>query len=143
MASDHPCPVSLFLRRSTNEDGTPCLLVTDAQGRANRPLSYFVRYAQTRYAPTTVSVYVHAMLHYFSWLIGKRRRWDSNVAGVRALCAQFLCEVLRCHARERRGQFVAVHATVANPAEVRAFLAAARAFYRFAIDAGLMPSPTR
>lgn len=127
----------LFLRRSTTPDGTACTLVTDAQGCAHRPLSWFIRFAETRYAPTTVDVYAHALTRYFSWLIAGRRRWDSAPEGARAHCMLFLNEMLHCQVREHRGGFVAVNATQANAAQIRAFLAAARIFYRFAIGAGL------
>ncbi|SIO72827.1 Site-specific recombinase XerD [Burkholderia sp. GAS332] len=141
MDSDPRHRLRLFLRRSTTADGTACMLVTDADGCAHRPLSHFIRFAGTRYAPTTVSVYAHALIRYFSWLIAGQRKWDIASERVRAHCMLFLGEIMRCHAREHRGGFVAVNTTVANSAQVRAFLAAARAFYQFAIDAGLYDGP--
>ena len=84
--------------------------MTDASGCAHRPLSWFIRYAETRYAPTTVHVYAHALMRYFSWLIAARRRWDSAPEAARAHCMLFLNEVLYCRVREHRGGFAAVDA---------------------------------
>jgi integrase len=76
-------------------------------------------------------------MRYFSWLIAGRRRWDSAPGVARAHCMLFLNEVLYCRVCEHRGGFAAVDATVANAAQIRLFLAAGRAFYSFAIHAGL------
>jgi site-specific recombinase XerD len=137
MDSDPRHRLRLFLMRATTTNGTASTLVTDANGCAHRPLSWFIRFAEARYAPPTVKVYAHALIRYFSWLIAGRRRWDIAPEQARAHCMLFLNEELHCQVRLHRGGFVGVNATVANTTQIRSFLAAARAFYRFAIETGL------
>uniref|UniRef100_UPI0015C67264 hypothetical protein n=1 Tax=Paraburkholderia caledonica TaxID=134536 RepID=UPI0015C67264 len=94
------------LMRSTTKNGTASTLVMDADGCAHRPLSWFIRFAEARYAPSTVNAYTYALIRYFSWLIAGRRRWDIAPGRARAHCMLYLNEVLHCQLREHRAGFV-------------------------------------
>jgi site-specific recombinase XerD len=115
--------------------GTFKFLVVDNEGRAHRPLTWFLPYLSARYAPSTVRAYVYALLRFFATLTIQEQAWNSQCNVVRGYIEQYLISELKCHVRPHRAGHMMVVLTHQNEGQVAIFLAAVQAFYQFARQA--------
>jgi site-specific recombinase XerD len=116
-------------------------LIVDANGRAHRPLSWFLPYLSRQYARETVRAYAYSLIHYFTWLEYGDKQWNESHQVVRAHCEQYLNSVLCCKTREHRSGKILISLTQSNGSEVGIFLSAIRSFYRFARANNLYSGP--
>ena len=116
-------------------------LIVDANGRAHRPLSWFLSYLSKQYATATVRAYACSLIHYFTWLEYGNKQWKETHQVVRAHYEKYLNSALSCKTREHQSGKILIFLTQSNSSEVGIFLSAIRLFYRFARTNKLYSDP--
>src|SRR6266852_916676 len=112
------------------------VLVFDADGQIDLPLSVFAGEARRRKAPGTVRAYLYAVLPFFTWLAddhGQREldsRWDASPKIVRQAVENYLIERLGCQVDEHRLGFRLVSRSATSPRTIHVFLSGLKLFYR-------------
>src|SRR6266851_3620551 len=112
------------------------VLVFDADGQINLPLSIFAAEARQRKALGTVRAYLYAVLPFFTWLAGDHwqpspgSRWDSSPTVVRQAVESYLIDRLGCHVDEHRLGFRLVSRSATSPRTIHVFLSGLKLFYR-------------
>jgi hypothetical protein len=116
------------------------VLVFDGAGRLHLPLTIFAKEARKRLSPNSVTVYLYAMLPFFSFLASTRagagRSWNGDPGIVRTWVAEYLEDRLDCVIRRHRLGFELVQVTGRTRGNVGAFLAALKLFYIVMREAG-------
>ena len=112
------------------------ILVFDADGQIDVPLSVFAGEARRRKAPGTVRAYLYAVLPFFTWLAddhgqrGLDSRWDASPKVVRQAVENYLIERLGCQVDEHRLGFRLVSRSATSPRTTHVFLSGLKLFYR-------------
>ncbi len=112
------------------------VLVFDADGQIDVPLSVFAGEARRRKTPGTVRAYLYAVLPFFTWLAddhGQREldsRWDASPKVVRQAVENYLIERLGCQVDEHRLGFRLVSRSATSPRTIHVFLSGLKLFYR-------------
>ena len=125
-------PAYRFVARPADAGHGHAVLVFDGANRLDLPLTSFAREAMRRLSPSSVRVYLYALLPFFSFMSGngsgrQRQSWDGDL--VRNLVAEYLEDRLGCIIRRHRLGFELVQVTGRTRSNVGAFLAALKLFY--------------
>jgi integrase len=122
-----------FVARPADAGHGHAVLVFDGAGRLHLPLTSFGKEAARRLSAKSVTVYLYALLPFFTFLdsggAGDREVWAGDSRVVRHSVSEYLEERLGCILRRHRLGFELVSVTGRTRANVGAFLAALKLFY--------------
>ena len=121
------------------------VLVFDQAGKAHLHLTVFARAALRQIAFSTLTVYLYAVLRFFTFLatdelqVRAGRRWNSEPDDVRIAIADYLNQQLACKVTEHHLGFQLIRRTGQTPHPISAFLSGLKLFYRVMGRLGYYP----